>query len=71
MLRGDISDQVANRCLAARVRLDVRALDGVGADYGRAFGAEQFDRCLADPRCGAGDDCDLAFEPAQPPLLAN
>ena len=67
----DLTDQVAHRLLVAGVALRVRSITDVGANHGCALAAEQLDRRLADPRCRAGDDRDLACEPVHAPLIAN
>ncbi len=71
MLRGCFFDRALHGILVAGVADDVRALDDVGADDGRALASEQLDGRFADARRGAGDDRDLAFQPAHRPLIAS
>ena len=64
-------DEVAHRLLAPRVGAHIGALADVGANHDRAFAAEQLDGRLADPRCRAGNDRDLACQPLHARLIAN
>jgi hypothetical protein len=61
----DAFDQRGDLPLVARVAVGVGALE-VDADDGRAFGAKQLDRGLANARTAAGDDRDLAVESLSP-----
>jgi hypothetical protein len=62
VLRGSLLDQALHVLFGSGICLNVGVVAHVRAHHGCAFASEQLDRRLADSRCRAGDDCDLACQ---------